>query len=104
VRVTRLDTLRLEEFPNVLWVLVGTDEGPTGLGETLFGAAAAEAHVHETVAPYGLGQGPQLVDGHVAPPPGPGLGLESLPGLADRSDARMRAGALATTGGTTWRT
>jgi hypothetical protein len=27
--ITQIDTLRLEEFPNVLWVLVDTDEGLT---------------------------------------------------------------------------
>jgi galactonate dehydratase len=49
--IIAIDTLRLEEFPNVLWVLVHTDEGLTGLGETFFGARAAEAYVHETAAP-----------------------------------------------------
>ena len=39
--VTEVETLRLEESPNILWVLVHTDEGLTGLGETFFGARAA---------------------------------------------------------------
>jgi hypothetical protein len=30
--IVRVD-LRLDEFPNVLWVLVHTDEGLTGLGQ-----------------------------------------------------------------------
>jgi galactonate dehydratase len=31
--IVRVDTLRLGEFPNALWVLVHTDEGLTGLGQ-----------------------------------------------------------------------
>ena len=51
MKVTQLDTLRLGEYSNVLWVLVRTDEGLTGLGETFLGAEAVEAYVHESVAP-----------------------------------------------------
>jgi galactonate dehydratase len=53
-----VDTLRLGEFPNILFVLIYTDEGLVGLGETFFGARAVEAYVHETIAPYLLGQDP----------------------------------------------
>ena len=62
--IVRVDTLRLDEFPNVLWVLVHTDEGLTGLGETFFGARAAEAYVHETAAPYLLGEQALHIDRH----------------------------------------
>jgi len=64
VRVTRVETLRLDEFPNLLFVQVGTDEGLVGLGETFFGARAVEAYVHETVAPYLLGKNPLQIDRH----------------------------------------
>ena len=43
MRVTELKSLRLEEFPNLFWVLVRTNEGLEGLGETFFGAEAVEA-------------------------------------------------------------
>ncbi|HEY6583050.1 MAG TPA: hypothetical protein VIZ60_18220, partial [Rubrobacter sp.] len=62
--VTRIETLRLEEFPNVLFVLVYTDEGLVGLGETFFGARAVEAYVHETIAPHLLGKDPLRIDWH----------------------------------------
>lgn len=55
MRVTRLDTLRLDEFPNLLFLEVHTDDGLVGLGETFFGARAVEAYIHESVAPYLLG-------------------------------------------------
>ncbi len=64
MKITRLETLRLDEFPNLLYVRVHTDEGPIGLGETFFGARAVEAYVHETAAPLLLGEDPLLIDRH----------------------------------------
>jgi galactonate dehydratase len=64
MKITEVETLRLDEFPNVLWVLVHTDEGLTGLGETFFGARAAEAYVHETAAAYLLGKDALHIDRH----------------------------------------
>jgi galactonate dehydratase len=64
MKVVQLDTLRLDEFPNILFVQVHTDEGLTGLGETFFGARAVEAYVHETAAPYLLGKDPLHIDRH----------------------------------------
>lgn len=62
--IDRIDTLRIEEFPNLLFVEVFTDDGLVGLGETLYGARAVEAHVHETVAPYLLGRDPLEIERH----------------------------------------
>ncbi len=56
VRITRVDTLRTPKHPNVLWVQIHTDAGITGLGETWFGAAAAETDIHDRIAPLILGQ------------------------------------------------
>ncbi|MCD6032537.1 MAG: dgoA, partial [Thermomicrobiales bacterium] len=64
MKITEIETLRLSEFPNLLWVSVHTDEGLTGLGETFFGAAAVEAYLHESAAPYLLGQNPLHIDKH----------------------------------------
>jgi galactonate dehydratase len=64
VKITQVDTLRLGEFPNILFVLVRTDEGLSGLGETFYGARAVEAYVHETAAPYLLGKDPLQIDRH----------------------------------------
>jgi L-alanine-DL-glutamate epimerase-like enolase superfamily enzyme len=49
--ITSIKTLRLGEFPNLLWLVVTDDEGNTGLGETFYGARAVEAYIHESVAP-----------------------------------------------------
>jgi len=64
VKITALETLLLDEFPNLLYVLVHTDAGITGLGETLFGAQAVAAWVHETAASYLLGKDPLQIDRH----------------------------------------
>jgi galactonate dehydratase len=64
MKVTAVETVRLGEHPQMLWVQVRTDEGITGLGETCLGPATVEAHVHETVAPYLIGQDPREVERH----------------------------------------
>ena len=64
MRITAIETIRLEEFPNLLWVHVHTDEGPVGLGETFFGPAAVDAYLHESAAPRLLGQDPLAIDRH----------------------------------------
>ena len=61
MKITAIETLRLEEFGNLLWVFVESDEGLTGLGETFFGPQAAEAWIHETAAPLLVGQDPLRV-------------------------------------------
>jgi galactonate dehydratase len=62
MKITRLETLRLEEFPNLVWLRVHTDEGLAGLGETSYAAQSVEAYLHEYVAPRVLGQDPREID------------------------------------------
>ena len=62
MRITRLDTVRLAEYPNLVWVEIGTDEGLVGLGETFLGSAAVSAYLHESVAPQLLGGDPTRVE------------------------------------------
>ena len=54
--ITGLETIRIDEFPNILFVQVYTDTGIVGLGETFFGARAVEAYIHETAADILLGR------------------------------------------------
>lgn len=62
MKINALETLRLEEFPNLLWTRILTDEGYTGIGETFYGAQAVEAHIHETLAPRLLAQDPLRIE------------------------------------------
>ena len=41
--IKSIKTLRLGEFPNLLWIVIEDDKGHMGLGETFFGARAVEA-------------------------------------------------------------
>ena len=61
MKITSIETLRTEEFANVLWVRVHTDSGIIGLGET-FGAGAVEAHIHDTLAGRLLGRDPLHIE------------------------------------------
>jgi len=62
MKITRLETLRLAEFPNLLWLRVQTDAGVAGLGETSYAAHSVEAYVHEYVAPRVLGRDPLEIE------------------------------------------
>ncbi|UFN48210.1 mandelate racemase/muconate lactonizing enzyme family protein [Roseomonas sp. OT10] len=62
VRITKIETLRTEEFANVLWVRVHTDAGVVGLGETFYGAGAVSAHIHDTLAGRLLGKDPLRIE------------------------------------------
>jgi L-alanine-DL-glutamate epimerase-like enolase superfamily enzyme len=62
MKITALETLRTDEFSNVLWARVHTDEGLIGLGETFYGAAAVEAHIHDTLAARLLGRDPLRIE------------------------------------------
>jgi len=62
MKITRLETLRLAEFPNLLWLRVHTDQGVVGLGETSYAAQSVEAFVHEYVAPRVLGRDPLEIE------------------------------------------
>lgn len=55
-KIRSVATVQLEMQPNVLWVLLETEDGAVGLGETFFGADAVAAYLHETAAPYLLGK------------------------------------------------
>ena len=58
MKITQLETLRLGEFPNLVWVCVHTDQGVVGLGETSYAAQSVEAYLHEYVAPRVIGRDP----------------------------------------------
>jgi galactonate dehydratase len=62
VRISKLETIRIAEFPQLLWLQVHTDDGLLGLGETFFNAATVEAFVHEEVARRLLGADPLRID------------------------------------------
>ena len=62
MKITEVETIRLGEFPNIIWVRLHTDEGLVGLGETFMGAQAVEAYLHEWAAPKLLGRDPLAIE------------------------------------------
>ena len=62
MKITAIETIRVREFPNILWVKIHTDEGLAGLGETFFMAQTVEAYIHEEVAPRLIGRDPLQID------------------------------------------
>ena len=62
MKITALETIRLAEFANLLWLKVHTSEGIVGLGETFFFPATVEAYVHEALAPKLIGRDPRQID------------------------------------------
>jgi L-alanine-DL-glutamate epimerase-like enolase superfamily enzyme len=64
MKVTRIETLRLAEFPQLLWVRIHTDSGLVGTGETFFAPAPVAAYIHANVAPYLLGSDPRDIELH----------------------------------------
>ncbi|NDL64017.1 mandelate racemase/muconate lactonizing enzyme family protein [Acerihabitans arboris] len=64
MKITKIETFRLHEHANLLWVEVHTDEGQVGLGETFRGAEAVEAYIHAICAPMLLGKDPLQIERH----------------------------------------
>ena len=62
MKITQLKTIRLGEFPNIIWVGLHTGEGVVGLGETFMSAQAVEAYLHVWVAPKLLGKDPLAIE------------------------------------------
>lgn len=62
MKITTIETIRSEEFPNILWTQVRTDEGLVGLGETFYGPMAAEGHIHGIIAPQLIGKDPRNIE------------------------------------------
>lgn len=62
MKIAAVETIRIAERPNLLWLQVHTEEGLSGLGETFFGAETVEAHVHEWIAPRVIGRDARQID------------------------------------------
>jgi len=62
MNITKLETVRLKEFPQLLWLQVHTDEGLKGLGETFFDASTVETYLHDSVAPRLVGRDALAID------------------------------------------
>src|SRR5919109_3419576 len=62
LKITKVETLRVGEFPNLIWLRMHSDAGIIGLGETHRAAPSVEAYVHEYIAPRVLGRDPLEIE------------------------------------------
>ena len=62
MQVAALETIRSTINDNLLWVIVETDAGFSGLGESFFAPAAVEAFIHEVIGPLVLGRDPACIE------------------------------------------
>ncbi len=79
--VVAVRTYRTATRANYLWLEIETADGQTGLGETNSSAAAVDAHVHDLIAPYLLGEDAADLERHwwaiFGNFPFPGIGVEA---------------------------
>lgn len=52
MKITAIETIRIDEVPNLIWLQLHTDEGLVGIGESYFDPAPTETHIHERIAPF----------------------------------------------------
>ncbi len=64
MKITRLETLQLAEFPHLLWLRLHTDSGLAGTGETFWAPGPVASYLHDQVAPYLLGKDPRDIELH----------------------------------------
>lgn len=60
--ITKVRTIRLKDFSNILWVELETDKGLTGLGEVWRGSAAVEAVIHNEIGKWLVGQDSRQIE------------------------------------------
>ena len=64
MKITQIETIRVGEFPQIIWVQVHTDEGVVGLGETWYAASTVQTAVHDHFGPMLIGRDPFAVERH----------------------------------------
>src|ERR1700722_17352980 len=58
MRIIGVETIQAQAYGNLVWVQLHTDDGIVGLGETFRNPQATIAYIHETCAPFLIGQDP----------------------------------------------
>src|SRR6476646_7424493 len=64
MKITRLETIWIDEQPNTTWVRIHTDDGLIGLGETFYVPRAVSAIIHDVFAVLLLGRSPLDIENH----------------------------------------
>lgn len=64
MKITRIETVWIDEQPNTMWVRLHTDDGLIGLGETFYVPRAVSAIIHDVFANLLLGRSPLDIENH----------------------------------------
>ncbi len=64
MKITRIETVWIDEQPNAMWVRLHTDDGLIGLGETFYVPRAVSAIIHDVFATLLLGRNPLDIENH----------------------------------------
>ncbi|MBC63995.1 MAG: mandelate racemase [Chloroflexi bacterium] len=64
MKVTHIETIRVDEYPQIIWVQIYTDNGIIGLGETWYAPTVVESAIHDHFGPLIIGRDPRKVELH----------------------------------------
>ncbi len=64
MKITRIETVWIDEQPNTMWVRLHTDDGLIGLGETYYVPRAVSAIIHDVFGNLLLGRNPLDIENH----------------------------------------
>ncbi len=64
MKIARIETIRVAEQPQIIWVQVYTDTGLVGLGETYYAPTVVQAAVHDFFGPLLIGRDPFEIERH----------------------------------------
>ncbi|MGI8688675.1 MAG: mandelate racemase/muconate lactonizing enzyme family protein, partial [Thermomicrobiales bacterium] len=64
MKITKIETIHIEDYPQILFVAVHTDEGLVGYGDTFYMTDALRGYVHQFAAPMLLGHDPLAIELH----------------------------------------
>jgi len=62
--ISKIETIRFGQFPDLIFVQVHTDTGLIGLGETWYGASVVESAIHDHFGPLLIGRDPAEIERH----------------------------------------
>jgi len=64
MKITQIETIRIDSQPQIIWVQIHTDTGVMGLGETFYAPLVVESAVHDWFGPLLIGREPAAIERH----------------------------------------
>jgi L-alanine-DL-glutamate epimerase-like enolase superfamily enzyme len=62
--ISKIETIRVGQFPDLIFVQIHTDTGLVGLGETWYSASTVESAIHDHSGPLLIGRDPAEIERH----------------------------------------